>query len=119
MKKRLPSILTAVLLLFCTLAITQRPDTFYPLVEVEATDSSGNLTFTFLLNNRPSLANCEALTGNIARVTLANCKQCTIKQVQCLSELNAAQRTQLSDQPLTTPAHHPQAASGRYAASTP
>ena len=106
MKKRLISPFIAVLLvLFSVLAVTQRPDTFYPLVEVEVPDSSGNLALTFLLNGHSTLHNCEALTGNIARVTLANCKQCIIKQVQCLGELDVDQRNQLfSDAPLSTPA---------------
>lgn len=104
MKKNFLRILTAILLLlFCTLAVThQRPQSFYPLIEVEAMDPAQPVTLSFLFDSSPTLRDCEALTGNVIRKVLKQCPQCRIKLVQCKSFLDQAQQGLFTDTPLTT-----------------
>ena len=109
MKNRIPSLIIAgLLLIFFTLAITQRPQSYYPMVEVEVPVPSTSLTLSFLLHSRPTLESCETLNGNISRVTLSGCAQCRIKLIQCLNTLDDSQRTRLSTAALPIP-------SGRFA----
>ncbi|MDP2240424.1 MAG: glycosyltransferase [Burkholderiales bacterium] len=104
MKIRLPSfIIAGLLVVFFALAITQRPQTFYPEVDIDVDASGGPLTLSFLFNSRPTLQNCEALTGNIARVVLKQCPQCRVKLIQCDSTLDQTQINLLSNDPLSTP----------------
>jgi len=103
MKTRLPSLIIAVLLvIFCTLAVTQRAQVFYPMVKVETADPSGNLTLSFLFHSRPTLQGCEAINGNISRVLLSACPQCRITQIQCLNKLDETQQTWLTAAVLPT-----------------
>ncbi len=120
MKKHLNIFFIATLLvLFSALAVIQRPATYYPLIEIGApvdpvTATAPNtsapnsaspadiLKLTFLFDAHPTLQSCEALTGNIARVVLAKCPSCSVRQLQCVQALDAAQQAMLSDQPLTT-----------------
>ncbi len=97
-----PLFIAALLLLFCTLAVTQRPQVFYPMVKVETPDPSGNLTLSFLFHSRPALRDCEAVNGNITRVLLSECPQCRITQIQCLNKLDETQQTWLSTAALPT-----------------
>ncbi|MDH4215482.1 MAG: hypothetical protein OEV23_01090, partial [Gallionella sp.] len=109
MKKRLPAfIIAGLLVVFCALAITQHPQSFYPVVEVEVTGTDKPLAFSFLFNSRNTLHNCETLTGNIARAVLKHCPQCRVKLLQCEATLNETQQAMFTDAPLTT-------ASGRMA----
>lgn len=109
MKKRIPSlIIFSLLMIFCTLAVTQRPQAYYPMVEIEVPVPSGGLTLSFLLNRHSTLDSCETVNGNISRVTLAGCAQCRIKLIQCLNTLDETQRTQLTTAALPAP-------SGRFA----
>ena len=104
MKKRIPSlIISGLLVLFFALAITQRPQSFFPVVEVEAPDPTGNLALSFVFQSRSTLVSCEALNGNISRVILSACAQCRIKLIQCLDDLNELQRTWLSPAALPNP----------------
>lgn len=109
MRKRLPSLIIAgMLIIVSVLAITQHPQGFYPTVEIEVTDPAKPLELSFLLHSRPTLRDCEALTGNIAQAVLKRCPQCRVKNMQCKSALDESRQTLLTDAPLTT-------ASGRVA----
>lgn len=110
MKKTFLRILiVGLLLISCTLAITQqRLQGFYPMVEVEVIDPAKPLSLSLLFHSRPTLHDCEALTGNIVRVTLKRCPQCRIRLVQCEDTLDEARQDLFTDVPLTT-------ASGRMA----
>lgn len=116
MKQRLVSLVIALLLALASVfAVTPRQAEFYPLIEIEAPSSATTsdhaspndaLTLTFLFSAHPSLKSCEALTGNIARVSLAKCKTCIVRQIQCIQTLNAKQQAILSEQPLDTASGH-------------
>lgn len=101
-------IILVLLVLFSAVAITQQPKTFFPIVEFNVPDPSGDLTLGFIFNSRPSLESCEAILGGIARQTLKNCPACTAKQISCEKELSPDQRTLLTDKALDV-------ASGRMA----
>ncbi len=125
MKKHLNLFFIATLLvLFSALALIQRPATYYPLIEIGApidpvtatapnttapntnapnpASSADILKLTFLFDAHLTLQSCESLTGNVARVALAKCPSCSIRQLQCVQALDAAQQAMLSDQPLAT-----------------
>lgn len=107
MIKRLPAFLIAGLLVFiCTLAVTQRPQDFYPVVDVEITGTDHPLALSFLFHNHYTLQSCETITGNIARAVLKQCPPCRIKQLQCEATLDGSRQTLFSGDPLP-------AASGR------
>lgn len=107
MKKRIPSlIIFGLLLISFVLAVTQRPQAFFPMVKVEAPDPSGDLTLNFLFHSRPTLQDCEALNGNISRVALSGCPKCRVTLIQCLNTLNEELQNQLSTAALTTPSGH-------------
>lgn len=113
MKRTLVRILIfGLLALSIALAITQRPQDFYPMLEVEITDPalspSGSSALSFLFDSQPDIRGCEALTGNIARAVLKKCPQCRIKNIQCENALNDDQQTLFTDTPLNI-------ASGRMA----
>lgn len=113
MKRTLVRILIfGLLALSIALAITQRPQGFYPMLEVEITDPahspSGPLVLNFLFDSQPNIKGCEALTGNIARAVLKKCPQCRIRNIQCENALSDDQQTLFTDAPLNI-------ASGRMA----
>jgi UDP-N-acetylmuramyl pentapeptide phosphotransferase/UDP-N-acetylglucosamine-1-phosphate transferase len=104
MKKRITvTITTLLLILISLLAIIQQPKSYYPLLEFEATDPSGALVLSFLLNSTSSLERCEATLGNIARETLTSCPLCRAKLMKCLETLDRNHVAQLSEQPLANP----------------
>ena len=101
-------LIAALLLLFSVLAVTDRFETYYPFVEIEGgvttpADSSGSVSLTFLFQAQSSMSSCEALTGNITRVALANCPQCRVNQVHCLARLDDDRRQLLSDHAVPFP----------------
>ncbi|MDP1995872.1 MAG: glycosyltransferase [Gallionella sp.] len=113
MKKIFIRILIAGLLaLSIALAATQRPQGFYPMLEVEIADPalspSGSSALSFLFDSQPEIKDCEAITGNIARAVLKKCPQCRIKNIQCENTLSDDQQTLFTDTPLNI-------ASGRMA----
>lgn len=113
MKRTLVRILIfGLLALSIALAITQRPQDFYPMLEVEITDPAfsppGSSALSFLFDSQPNIKGCEALTGNIARAVLKKCPQCRIKNIQCENALSDDQQTLFTDTPLNI-------ASGRMA----
>lgn len=101
MKKRFfkPAI-AGLLLLAAAWVGYHRPPPHYPYMVMDAAE---NLSISFLLNAQKSSADCEATIANIASAMLANCPNCRIKQLQCLSELSAEQERQLSKAPLSIP----------------
>ena len=110
MKKTIVRILIAALLaLSIALAITQRPQDFYPMLEVEITDPAlSPSALSFLFESQPNIKGCEALTGNIAQAVLKKCPQCRIRNIQCENTLSEDQRNLFTDTPLNI-------ASGRMA----
>lgn len=113
MKKTIVRILIAGLLaLSIALAITQRPQGFYPILKVEIADTahspSGYLALSFLFDSQPNIKGCETITGNIAREVLNRCPQCRISNIQCENTLSEDQRNLFTDTPLNM-------ASGRMA----
>lgn len=104
MRLRLPSTIISVLLaIFFVLAITRPPVKYYPMVEVETRDPTGGLVLSFLLDSRPTLFDCEALTGNISRRILEVCSICRVTQLRCNNTLNKSQEDALSEQALDIP----------------
>ncbi len=100
MTKTAPQILIACLLVLTIgLAITQRPRSYYPSLQIEVTEPAQPLaeplTVNFLFNSHPTLSSCEALTGNIARVLLKSCPQCRVSNITCEGTLNDGQRQRL------------------------
>lgn len=87
------------------LALINPPSQYYPQLRIDVPDdkaaSSPVLTMGFIFEGKPSLASCEAVTGNISRVTLAQCPQCRIRDIQCKSNLEANETKQLSNTPLS------------------
>ena len=113
MKKTLVRILIfGLLALSIVLAITQRPQGFYPMLEIEITDTAisppGSSALSLLFDSQPDIRGCEAITGNIARAVLKKCPQCRIKNIQCENALSDDQQTLFTDTPLNI-------ASGRMA----
>lgn len=103
MKKRLAIfIIVSLLVTFYALSIFQPHRNFYPVVEIEAIDNAKPITLSFQFNKFPTLHNCEALIGNIARVVLKTCPQCRIKNIQCDDTLDEAQQALLTNVPLET-----------------
>lgn len=104
--------IAGALVLFIALAITQRPQGFYPMLEVEIADLAGSpsesIALNFLFDRQPNTRACEALTGNIARAVLEKCPQCRIKNIQCKNMLSEDQQILFTDTPLNI-------ASGRMA----
>jgi UDP-N-acetylmuramyl pentapeptide phosphotransferase/UDP-N-acetylglucosamine-1-phosphate transferase len=93
--------LSALLLLaVCLLAMLKPPTSLHPLVEATAPN---DLTVTFLLQERRTLAACEGISGRVAAVTLKNCPECAIRKVECLPRLTAGQIDLLADEPLDVP----------------
>lgn len=104
MKKTLARILIAGLLLAAvTLAVIRPPQHFYPALDIEATDASGTITLSFLFEDRETLGDCEALTGNITRKALAECPRCRIRRLSCDSTLDAERQRLLSETPISLP----------------
>lgn len=110
---RLISGLLALLLAAISVfALSHQTTEYYPRVEIEAgidlpkqTEASANantISLAFLFEAQPTLQACEALTGNIARTSLAKCPKCIVRQLECLSPLPERYQIQLSEQALDT-----------------
>lgn len=102
------SIIRALILILLagaiTLAITRPPQSYYPQVSVEAGESAGGaLKLDFIFDGKPTLGECEALTGNIARILLKACPQCKIQVVTCDPVLSPSLHELLSETPIPTP----------------
>lgn len=104
MKKTFLRILIFGLLVIAIfLAFIRPPQDYYPIVEIETNDPTGTLTVSFLLESVTTLSECEAITGNIARVTTKSCLQCRIKKLSCETELSETERTLFTETPLSVP----------------
>lgn len=120
-KKSRVLFIAALLVLFSILAVTDRQSHYYPLVEIGVLPDGGQpaqpktpaattginplvdgLKITFLFDNRSTLESCEAFTGNISRIALANCPTCVVRKLQCLQSLDTKQQEMFSDRPLDT-----------------
>lgn len=93
-------VILGLLVLFSAVAITQKPKTFFPILELEVLDPSGKLALFFIFEGRPSLESCETILGNVARKTMMNCPACIARQVRCEQQLDPAHILLLTDQPL-------------------
>lgn len=99
----------ARLLIFCLfaaalfLAIDQPPKSYYPEIEIETNDPSGNLNISIQVDARASSSECDAITGNIARAAIKACPQCRISKLGCETELDETRRILFTDAPLPTP----------------
>jgi hypothetical protein len=96
-------ILAALLLAAVILAIKQPPSSYYPALAMEAADPAGVITLGFLFEARPSLTECEHVTGNIARRTLQTCPSCRITQLSCDSKLTNTTQSLLGNVPIEPP----------------
>lgn len=81
------------------LALSQPPRGYFPSIEVAA----GDISLSFLFNSQSSLSACEALTGNVARVTLDGCPLCLVQKLRCDSALMPSEQLLLTDGPLNIP----------------
>ena len=105
MKKTVFRILSAALLLIgAVLAVNRPPQSYYPVVVIDAVDPvTGTFGLSFLFDGRSTLRECERLTGNIARVTLKNCRQCRVRVLDCKTSLTEDDRTLFGTSPLPVP----------------
>lgn len=104
MKKTLLRILIfGLLAVTIFLAVNQPQQNYYPMVGIETNDPADVLGVTFLLESVTTLSECEAITGNIARVTMKSCPQCRIKKLSCETGLSETERTLLTETPLPVP----------------
>lgn len=104
MMRRLPLIVIAGLLVVATaLAITQRPQRYFPSVQMEASLPVGDMKFGFLFESQLTLRDCEALTGNVVRVALRNCPQCRVNWLTCDVSLSEYQSEILGNGPIPMP----------------
>ena len=91
---------------------------YFPRVEIEArvdlphqgdvAARAESITLAFLFDPLPTLHACEALTGNVARTSLAQCQTCVVRRIECLTTLSEQYQLQLSEQAINE-------ASGRMA----
>ena len=91
---------------------SHQTNAYYPRVEIETgidlpksaepSANSNTISLAFLFEAQPTLQACEALTGNIARTSLAKCPKCIVRQLECLSPLPERYQNQLSEQALDT-----------------
>lgn len=95
--------IVCLLLVALGLALTRPPTSFYPRVEIEAVDPAGMVVLGFLVDALPGLSECERVTGNIARQTLALCPSCRVTRLECVAALDAGQQLLLSAAPLDVP----------------
>lgn len=106
MKRSFATLAIAITLgLVTLLALLSPPLQHYPQLKIDVLDETTSspvvLTMGFIFEGKPSLAACEAVTGNISRVTLAQCPQCRIRGIQCKSTLDAHEAQLLSSTPLS------------------
>lgn len=85
------------------LAVKQPPQNYYPVIEIEMSDPADMLTVFFLLKPRLRQSECEAINGNIGRVSIESCPQCRITKLNCKTSLKESERVLLSEAPLPMP----------------
>lgn len=93
-------VLAGLLVIAALLAIKQPPSSYFPALEIEATDPAGVISMGFLLESHPNLSECERLTGNIARMILQTCPHCRINKLSCDSNLTPTAQAILSNVPI-------------------
>lgn len=106
-------LLATLLILFSALAVFRPPSSHHAFMIIEAPE---NLNITFLFNGRNRAADCDATIVNLASAILASCPTCRIKQLQCLTQLDATQQYLLSSEPLDTPSARLPSGAAIYAA---
>lgn len=96
---------TACLLAFFGFfAATNSAPTFYPAIEIESLETARPpLKLQLVFDAQPTLQQCEALAGNVARLALAKCPFCVMRQVQCATSLTEDQKRALSETALQIP----------------
>lgn len=109
-------LIAALLILFSTLAVFRPPASHYAYMIIEAPE---NLSITFLLDGRERAVDCDATIARLGSTILASCPTCRIKQLQCLTELDPAQRQLLSNEPLDIPSARMPSGVAIYAAPSP
>lgn len=97
------TIMVCLLAMFSLASLEKQPRLHYPVVQVESPSASGKLYFNFVLQGRPSLEQCEAMTGRVARVILQQCVGCTVRLSECVDGLKPAQQILFTDAPLGMP----------------
>ena len=95
--------LVGFLALVLGLAIVQRPHSWYPVMTFKAADAGGAVTLDFLFKGSQTLRACEALTGNVARLALAQCPSCQLARTECAASIDLDQRQLLGEAPLAMP----------------
>jgi UDP-GlcNAc:undecaprenyl-phosphate GlcNAc-1-phosphate transferase len=91
--------------LVATIALAWRypPAEFYPAVDVVVPGHDTSITLKSVFQKSRSLNDCEGLTGNIVRVTLARCPTCRIVGSRCDSRLSPEATSLLGAEPLPVP----------------
>lgn len=105
MKHTILKLVIALMLGLVALMATQSPPTkYFPQLRIDVFDDAAPppavLTMGFIFEGKSSLAACEAVTGNISRVTLAQCPQCRVREILCKSTLDPYEAKLLSSEPL-------------------
>lgn len=114
--------MSGILVVACALAVLRGAGKFYPIVEIDSggeAASADRLQITFILDAHSSLRTCESLNGNLARIALANCPSCTVRQLQCAESLSQAQQYATSDLPVNFPSAHMAQGTILFAAGSP
>jgi UDP-GlcNAc:undecaprenyl-phosphate GlcNAc-1-phosphate transferase len=95
--------LLGALLLTMALAIFRPPSGVYPSIEILVPDPHTPITIRTAFEEQPAVSDCEALTGNIVRVTLARCPDCRIVSSRCDTRLSQANAKLLGAEPVPHP----------------
>jgi UDP-N-acetylmuramyl pentapeptide phosphotransferase/UDP-N-acetylglucosamine-1-phosphate transferase len=104
--QRLRLALLAALLLCLGLAITRPPKGWHPVMSFEAGGGDAAATqvaLDMLFLPRASLRDCEALTGQVARLALAACRHCRLVRSDCSETVSAQEQAWLDSAPLDKP----------------
>jgi UDP-GlcNAc:undecaprenyl-phosphate GlcNAc-1-phosphate transferase len=102
-KRLLRALLAVALMATMVLAWRDPPAGVHPMVEILVPGHDGAITIKTAFDKKSSLADCEALTGNVVRVTLERCPNCRIVASRCDMHLSPEAAKLLAAEPLAYP----------------
>lgn len=102
--KLLRALLALALMATITLAWRYPPAGVHPTVEIFVPGDDAAITIKTAFEKKASLADCEALTGNVVRVTLERCPYCRIITSRCDMHPSPEAAKLLGTEPLRHPA---------------
>jgi UDP-N-acetylmuramyl pentapeptide phosphotransferase/UDP-N-acetylglucosamine-1-phosphate transferase len=102
-KRLLRALLAMALMATMVLAWRAPPTGVHPMVEILVPGHDAAITIKTAFAKKSSLADCEALTGNVVRVTLERCPNCRIVASRCDMHLSPEAAKLLGAEPLAYP----------------